>query len=75
MWEIRIKKIWKIEIIVVSLIKLKNIIMKYLIIDCYGDDYEVNDLEKFVKEWYSGEISMEEGMVRIYEDCKVKELN
>ena len=49
--------------------------MKYLIIDCYGDDYEVNDLEKFVKEWYGGEISVEEGMIKIYKDCKVKELN
>ena len=48
---------------------------KYLIIDCDGEDYEVNDLEKFVKEWYGGEISMEEGMIRIYEDCKVRELN
>ena len=47
---------------------------KYLVIDCYGDDYEVNDLEKFVKEWYGGEISVEEGMIKIYEDCKVKEL-
>lgn len=48
--------------------------MKYLIIDCYGDVFEVDNLEKFVKEWFGGEISDEEGMVKIYEDCKVFEM-
>lgn len=48
--------------------------MKYLVIDCYGDDYETDNLEQFVEEWYGGEISVEEGMIKIYEDCKVKEL-
>jgi len=65
---------WVVRIIYVYLLKLK-IMSKYLIIDCYGDDYEVDDLKKFVEEWYGGEISVEEGMIRIYEDCKVKELN
>jgi len=48
--------------------------MKYLVIDCYGDDYEVDNLEQFVEEWYGGEISIEEGINKIYKDCKVKEL-
>lgn len=48
---------------------------KYLIIDCYGDDYEVENLDHFIMEWYGGEISLEEGRIKIYEDCKVRELN
>ena len=48
---------------------------KYLIIDCYGDDYEVENLDEFIMEWYGSEISLEEGRIKIYEDCKVKELN
>ena len=48
--------------------------MKYLVIDCYGDDYETDNLEQFVEEWYGGEISIEEGINKIYKDCKVKEL-
>ena len=38
---------------------------KFIIIDCDGDYYEVDNLEKFVNEWYGGEISLEEGMERM----------
>ena len=48
---------------------------KYLIIDCYGDYYEVDNLDNFIMEWYGGEIGLEEGKRKIYEDCKVIELN
>jgi hypothetical protein len=51
-------------------LKLK-IMSKFIVIDCYGDYYEVDNLEKFVSEWYGGEISLEEGMIKIYEDCEV----
>jgi hypothetical protein len=57
------------------LTKKYKIMKKYLIIDCYGDDYEVENLDQFIMEWYGGEISLEEGRIKIYEDCKVKELN
>jgi len=51
------------------------IMKKYLVIDCYGDDYEVENLDQFIMEWYGGEISLEEGRIKIYKDCKVKEIN
>lgn len=58
----------------VYLLKLKSM-KKYLVIDCYGDYYEVDNLDNFIMEWYGGEIGLEEGKRKIYEDCKVIELN
>jgi hypothetical protein len=48
---------------------------KYLIVDCYGDVYEVDDLKEFVNEWYGGELSEEEGMEKIFKDCKITKIN
>jgi hypothetical protein len=59
---VRIKRVYSF--------KLKHM-SKFIIIDCDGDHYEVDNLEKFVSEWYGGEISLEEGMERIYDDCEV----
>lgn len=43
----------------------------YIITDCYGDVYHTDNLQKFVTEWYGGEISLAEGMVKIFEDCEI----
>jgi hypothetical protein len=57
-----------------SYLKLKDM-AKYLIVDCYGDVYEVDDLKEFVNEWYGGELSEEEGMEKIFKDCKITKIN
>lgn len=49
--------------------------MNYIVIDCYGESFEVENLDEFILEWYGGEKSLEEGRIKIYEDCEVIKVN